>query len=207
MENGQRLPIPRFTPYGTYELSVNVDDVVGNNQTWTVGGPLDLCGIGTCQLLNRSENAVPDTDMDGVPDDADNCPDDMNADQGDADLDLIGDACDPFPNDRDNEKAQCFEDLDLCLEQPPFEDEDADGEHDQTDLCPGTADGMAVDTAGCSIYQFCASFPTQPASNRRTCRRADWQNDEPEVGRPMDCAVVRTGRGERECLPWVGAGD
>jgi hypothetical protein len=38
-----------------------------------------------------------DQDDDGVPDDADNCEDDRNADQEDADGDGIGDACDPTP--------------------------------------------------------------------------------------------------------------
>lgn len=36
-----------------------------------------------------------DTDADGVPDSQDNCPVDANAGQRDADLDAIGDACDP----------------------------------------------------------------------------------------------------------------
>jgi hypothetical protein len=36
----------------------------------------------------------PDGDADGVPDDRDNCPDDVNPDQPDADDDGIGDACD-----------------------------------------------------------------------------------------------------------------
>ena len=33
-------------------------------------------------------------DLDGVADDADNCPDESNPDQSDADRDGIGDACD-----------------------------------------------------------------------------------------------------------------
>ncbi len=53
--------------------------------------------------------------MTAVADVADNCPDDANANQDDSDLDLIGDVCDPFPFDRDNEQAQCEEDLDIVL--------------------------------------------------------------------------------------------
>jgi len=41
----------------------------------------------------------PDTDFDGVPDCLDNCPLVSNPGQEDTDGDLIGDACDPFPND------------------------------------------------------------------------------------------------------------
>ena len=39
-----------------------------------------------------------DSDGDGVPDDADNCPANANADQADVDDDGIGDACDPAIN-------------------------------------------------------------------------------------------------------------
>jgi hypothetical protein len=38
----------------------------------------------------------PDTDQDGIPDVADNCPDLANPDQADGDDDGIGDACDDF---------------------------------------------------------------------------------------------------------------
>ena len=58
---------------------------------------------------------MPDNDEDDVPDIADNCPCDHNPNQEDRDLDLIGDVCDPFPDDRDNEKAQCAADLAQAL--------------------------------------------------------------------------------------------
>lgn len=41
----------------------------------------------------------PDTDLDGIPDDVDNCPQAANLDQHDEDGDLIGDGCDPCPQD------------------------------------------------------------------------------------------------------------
>jgi hypothetical protein len=105
--------------------------------------------------------------------------------------------CDPFPNDRDNEKAQCFADLDQalidldqCLNQPPpFLDADADGdgEHDRTDACPATPAGADVDQAGCSLAQFCHSVSAPSAA---VCNKSDWQNDEP-LGNPKDCTFDR----------------
>jgi hypothetical protein len=45
----------------------------------------------------------------------DNCPDTANADQSDTDLELIGNVCDPFPENRDNEQVQCDQDLAQAL--------------------------------------------------------------------------------------------
>jgi hypothetical protein len=103
---------PQFFPYGVWSLDVGVTDkagVPGNyaNPATGVSPRIDLCPLGPCQLENRPANNLPDADNDGISDDADNCPDDANADQADTDLDLIGDVCDLFPDDRDNEPAQC----------------------------------------------------------------------------------------------------
>lgn len=117
----RQLTVPQFTAYQTILLEVGVGDQVGNNMLArhpALGGvppALDLCALGACAVVNRSGVGIPDTDNDGIPDDADNCPTIANPDQADADLDLIGDACDPFPNDRDNEQAQCEADLAQCI--------------------------------------------------------------------------------------------
>jgi hypothetical protein len=44
-----------------------------------------------------------DTDSDGLPDNADNCPDVNNPTQDDTDDNLVGDACDPCPYDSSND--------------------------------------------------------------------------------------------------------
>lgn len=66
-----------------------------------------------------------DWDMDGFPDDTDNCPGIPNIDQADADMDALGDVCDP------------------CLE-----DSDADGVCDSMDACPGFDDSRDADADG-----------------------------------------------------------
>jgi subtilisin family serine protease len=65
-----------------------VRDNAGQDLCPDVPGPLELRGC-------------PDTDGDGVPDSADNCRSVANADQGDADQDLVGNACDQLPRGDD----------------------------------------------------------------------------------------------------------
>src|SRR5262245_18820419 len=62
---------------------------------------------------------------------------------------------------------------------PPPSDQDGDGVADSADRCPQTPSGTAVDATGCSLAQFCHSFEVVSAEGRRSCRRADWKNDEP----------------------------
>ena len=81
-----------------------------------------------------------DTDDDGVCDDEDNCADTANVDQGDADADGAGDACDVCPNDPSNDADDdgvCGAD-DNCpdVTNPGQEDADGEGIGDACDLCP-----------------------------------------------------------------------
>ncbi len=146
-----------------------------------------------------------DEDGDGVDDSKDNCLGLSNPDQVDTDNDGLGDLCDPFPDNPDNDVAQCELErddlqaqLDSCLSRPPsLGDVDGDGEYDATDRCPDTPSGESVDDSGCSAAQFC----NQQTTSRRGCWRSDWNNDEP-VGRPRDCRVIRTGRKAYSCQPY-----
>ena len=65
-----------------------------------------------------------DSDGDGIPDGADNCPSGANPSQDDRDSDGVGDACDP--------------------------DVDGDGVLNNSDLCPTTPLGESVDARGCA---------------------------------------------------------
>src|SRR5262245_60591959 len=67
-----------------------------------------------------------DFDLDGVPDELDNCFDGSNPDQLDSDGDGLGDACDPTPNG----------------------ETDGDGVDELTDLCPGFDDAIDADGNG-----------------------------------------------------------
>ncbi|MCW5205529.1 FG-GAP repeat protein [Desulfobulbus sp. F5] len=125
------------------------------DQTWTMNGyPLLQCGA----ISN------PDSDKDGIFDDADNCPSIANADQADYDQDGAGDVCDD-DDDRDNvldvsdncPLAYNPDQADLDndgLGNACDDDDDGDNVADTNDNCPSTASGDVVDATGCSISQL-----------------------------------------------------
>lgn len=84
------------------------------------GAPVDSGASPDARLSDR--------DDDGVPDDADNCPDDANATQHDEDADSIGDVCDRCPHIPDSA-------------QP---DSDSDGVGDACDPDPATGGNRIV---------------------------------------------------------------
>jgi hypothetical protein len=93
--------------------------------------------------------------------------------------------------------AQCQAELDealLALEECRARaDEDHDGEPDQSDRCPGTRESEAVDDAGCSTEQFCASIRVRRGRDALRCLRADWRNDEPLRRHSRDCTLAWAG--------------
>jgi hypothetical protein len=200
--------IPHLTPPGTIHIRAYLDDNVRNRSFYSAyrnGGALyDLCAVvAQCTLHNRMTSSLPDTDADGVPDDADNCVKISNPMQQDQDFDSLGDACDPFPADRDNVAAQCAVDFMQCtadLAQCKIDagDDDGDGELNVTDRCTNTLSGETVDDGGCSHVQFCNTFDVSDFNGRRNCDRSDWKNDEPATSFPQDCTNDRV---NNTCIP------
>ncbi|HVM96968.1 MAG TPA: thrombospondin type 3 repeat-containing protein [Candidatus Acidoferrales bacterium] len=82
-------------------------------------------------------------------------------------------------------------------------DTDGDGVRDLDDTCPATPTATAVDKQGCSLTQYCATFPTTTRAQRTACSKADWKNDEAVMARKdMDCKYYRPSRtAPYSCVP------
>lgn len=126
-------PVTTTTPVTTGETSGSSDPSGSTTELSATG--VDSTGEATTGMGGSSSGgstdagttgAVPeDTDEDGAPNDADNCPDAANPGQENGDADPLGDACDNCP----------------AADNPGQEDLDADG---QGDACDDDDDDDAV---------------------------------------------------------------
>lgn len=156
-------------------MGVNMASASGWQRVF-VGGLLAF--VLSCQgdddkLTVVGQPLLDDKDGDGVIDEEDNCPEMENADQVDADLDAIGDVCDPLV---DADIDGIADELDTCkgLANPDQTDGDADGVGDLCDNCPAAfnadqldddADGIgnACPCDACDPGQWCQLHPDAAA--------------------------------------------
>jgi len=124
-----------------------------------------------------------DSDGDGISDNKDNCPMKKNSEQLDSDADDVGDICDDFPSDPDNDidgdkvsgiRDNCKQDYnpnqedsdgdmigDICDDFPsdPNNDIDKDGVSGVTDNCKQDYNPNQEDSDGDMIGDICDSTP------------------------------------------------
>ena len=163
LRNGEELS--RLTLAGTD--TVGVDTVVTISDL-AEGDLIDLAltpenlngtqGDGNDTTLYRLTiyEGFPDTDGDGVDNEADNCPDLSNADQADGDSDDVGDACDNCPAAANSDQSDVDSDGigDVC------DDGDGDGIADASDNCPAVANADQANSDGDNVGDACDNCPS-----------------------------------------------
>jgi DNA/RNA endonuclease G (NUC1) len=120
----------RSDPWESFLTTVDaVEGVTGYDFFSNLPEPIQRC----VEAGTNGVNPPLDTDADGIPDTADNCPLVSNANQADLDNDGLGDVCDP--------------------------DDDNDGVADATDNCPTVANANQADGDGDGIGNVCDPNP------------------------------------------------
>lgn len=148
-----------------------------------------LLALGLVLACTNNDDAPaqePDTDLDGIVDAVDNCPDVANPDQEDADDDGIGDACD---NDMDNDGVIDSEDNCPDTANPDQADIDEDGLgdvcDDSDDRFPGLfkcENGMAGDYP-CDGIDLISKIDTQTLGGSSSAEGSDiWGWTDPTTG-------------------------
>ena len=138
------------------------------------------CGCGTPDA-DANSNGTPDclepqpldSDLDGIPDESDNCPQEANTDQADADGDETGDVCDNCPQAANNDQLDTDGDgigdtCDNCQQEPNTDQADLDGDEtgDVCDNCPQAANNDQLDADGDGIGDACDNCLTAANSDQ-----------------------------------------
>ncbi len=115
----------------------------------------------------KADATAVDTDGDGIVDSQDNCIFIPNPNQADADLDGVGDLCDPTPNGPDNDPDGdgVPTGTDNCPLNPNPNQEDADGDG-AGDVCDPTPNGPNNDPDGDGVPTGTDNCPLNPNPNQ-----------------------------------------
>jgi len=118
---------------------------------------------GLKEIENLTQEVVEgDPDFDGYYGNEDNCPTIPNPDQNDTDNDGDGDACDQYPNDKDND--QIDDDIDNCINISNNNQSDTDGEGigDACDNCPSINNTDQSDIDDDGVGDLCDNCISDP---------------------------------------------
>lgn len=126
--NGQAVAYPVTTSYSVSNLDTSVDNTFTILARDLMGNESPL----SAPLLIQSEAS--DRDGDGIPDNADNCPEVSNPDQINTDGDEVGNLCDA---DDDNDGLTDVQEVELGT-NPLNRDTDGDGWSDKEEVEEGT---------------------------------------------------------------------
>lgn len=120
--------VKQYIVTGEYTVTVTISD--------TYGGKVQLS-----KSIMITAEAVLDSDLDGIPDQEDNCPLTPNPDQKDTDGDGQGDACDPVKPGQDTDGDGIPDAQDNCptISNADQKDSDKDGKGDACDETPLSA--------------------------------------------------------------------
>ncbi|HKQ97575.1 MAG TPA: thrombospondin type 3 repeat-containing protein, partial [Candidatus Polarisedimenticolia bacterium] len=118
-------------------------DTTGTNCTYLALG-LVVNGTPTAAVSAHVSVGTVDTDLDGIPDTTDNCPNTPNANQANGDGDARGDVCDNCPGTANSDQT----------------DNDSDTVGDACDNCPILANTNQANGDGDAFGNVCDSCPT-----------------------------------------------
>ncbi len=136
------FPVSRGSPGPDFGIDAAAAVFGTGGFNWAASG-----GPGAPLTFVVLEAPQPGSDGDGIPDSSDNCPDTFNPGQEDRDLDGLGDACDPFPDEPDN-LGQCLVELDQALADHQAELDQALADHQCVNPPTQCSDGIDNDGDG-----------------------------------------------------------